>query len=659
MIIISAGVVAGAAGGQPPSGVDKVEKPANRASKMPAARKTSNDECRMSNVEGPLDIRHSSFTALVRAELPRQLHELDSPSYEARCQAEHRLEKWVTLAEQGVQPELGDVLADEFQRRMLQPDLPLEARWRIELWRSRLPKASIAPPPTPALPELQRLVAQLDDKSFAVRAGATERLQWLASNGQYAAPILMLLKRRLVEPGLNEDSYRRLEEVRRIAWGMWLDSEETPTKWVGDGSLPPASPAQIEQWLDDLSRPGSRGDSRSPLLRRIARQNLMDALANDADLPRVTAALEARLRGKLEANAGPASGCPAVRELLALTRPVIVAEVWSEKKLQEPEQRMIIGEPRVFAAGANPSCFDRADDRSAHCASGNSLLPGNYPVGIAFPAPRWKSDQEGFFYLVNLPTPRRQIAYSYYLQIDPAVRLAKLSRRTLDRFLAEKRPLNDPELGMLGQLDAREVSAFAARYFFVIDDDKVDEASVSNGMGGHSEYSTSRKHLGGDSSRFGSICAQLAIDGTREAIPGLLDAIRQKRILPPKSAPYRFEWLAAFSIARRDPWPGVDAWLAENLDNREELDVSHSDAAEIGATAAAILLDRHREKPADYGLQLVVDPHLLNYKVVGYSYAAADPLPSGGEPRGRPGVSRVRKWWMQQVENAEKPVAAR
>ena len=223
----------------------------------------------------------------------------------------------------------------------------------------------------------------------------------------------------------------------------------------------------------------------------------MDALAQDAEVPRVKAALEARLRGKL-----PADAAAALRELLELTRPAIVAEVWSDRKLQDPEQRMFIGEPKRFAESANPSCFDRADDHSAHCISGNSLVPGNnYPVGIAFPAPRWKQNQkEGFFHLVNLPTPRRQIAYNYYIKTDAAARLAKLSRRTLDHFLAEKRLLSDPELGMLGQLDAREVSRFAARYFFVVDDGSVEEEIDS-------EYSTSRKHLGGDSSRFGSICA--------------------------------------------------------------------------------------------------------------------------------------------------------
>ena len=97
-------------------------------------------------------------------------------------------------------------------------------------------------------------------------------------------------------------------------------------------------------------------------------------------------------------------------------------------------------------------------------------------MGVAFPAPHWDDPrQQGFFDLVNLPTPRQQIAYSYYVKTDPAARLAKLSRRTLDRFLAEKKLLSDAELGMLAQLEAREVSRFANRYLLLVDDGMVDE----------------------------------------------------------------------------------------------------------------------------------------------------------------------------------------
>ena len=97
-------------------------------------------------------------------------------------------------------PELGDVLAEEFQRRFLQPELPMEVRWRIAVWRDRLPKVWIEPPASLTQSELSRLVAQLDDDSFAVRAGATERLQWLAASERFAPAILSLLKRRLADP---------------------------------------------------------------------------------------------------------------------------------------------------------------------------------------------------------------------------------------------------------------------------------------------------------------------------------------------------------------------------------------------------------------------------------------------------------------------------
>ena len=148
--------------------------------------------------------------------------------------------------------------------------------------------------------------------------------------------------------------------------------------------------------------------------------------------------------------------------------------------------------------------------------SGNSLTPGDYPVGVAFPPPNWPARPAGaVFHLVNLPTPRRQIAYSYYVKTDPAARLAKLSRRTLDRFLAEKKLLSDAELGMLGQLDAREVSRFASRYFLVVEDGMVEEDFDQ-------ESSTSRSHLGSQSSRFGAICAQLAVERNARSRPGAL-----------------------------------------------------------------------------------------------------------------------------------------
>ena len=103
-------------------------------------------------------------------------------------------------------------------------------------------------------------------------------------------------------------------------------------------------------------------------------------MAQDADVPRIKAAIDARLRGKLNAEA-----LVDLKELCDTTRPAIVAECWSQHK-QTLEQHLIVGQPSHAPVPSIPA-ISTADDRAAHCASGNALLPGNYPVGAAFPAP--------------------------------------------------------------------------------------------------------------------------------------------------------------------------------------------------------------------------------------------------------------------------------
>jgi len=512
------------------------------------------------------------------------------------------------------------MLAEQFQQLVVRPELPFEVRWRISIWRSRLPLAKREPPPSVPLEELDRLVRQLDDNSYSVRAGACERLEWLAAGEQVARPLILILKRRLADPLLSEDTYRNLEAIRNIAWGIWVTNDGS------DWNLPPVSQAQLDDWLDELQQPISHRDMHAAIRRRIARQELMDVLSQDRDVPRVKAAIEAHLRGKVDSQAAKV-----LRELLDLTFPALVAECWTGGK-QMTEQHLVVGRPTLSPGAARPSHFDRANDRVAHCVSGNALMPGDYPVGIAFAAPNWHSETQGFFHLVNLPTPRRQIAYSYNVKTDQAVRLAKISRRTLDRYLSEKRLLNDCELGILDQLDAHEVSRFASSYFRTMEDGSVEEDFTQ-------ESSTSRGHLGRQSSRFGAICAQLAVNGTQESTAGLLEAIRERKFMSPTPlGPYRLQWLAALSIARRDPWPDVDVWLAENLDNQETLIIDHPEAPEVGATAAGLLLTRHEQLPQMFGLRATADGQLAELKLPGFRYAAPDD------------AKRVRQWWKRQSE---------
>ncbi len=129
----------------------------------------------------------------------------------------------------------------------------------------------------------------------------------------------------------------------------------------------------------------------------------------------------------------------------------------------------------------------------------------------------------------------------------------------------------------------------------------------------------------------------MAENGTRDAVPGLLEAIRQNKFdSPTPLGPYHLQWLAAFSIVHRDPWSKADAWLAENLDNQLTLLIDHDDAAEVGATAAGLLLARHQQRPTAFGLQAVSDSQLAELKLTGYRYTAAD------------GAQRVRQWWKKQ-----------
>ena len=110
--------------------------------------------------------------------------------------------------------------------------------------------------------------------------------------------------------------------------------------------------------------------------------------------------------------------------------------------------------------------------------------------------------------------------------------------------------------------------------------------------------------------------------------------MRQKKFLSPTPlSSYRLEWLAAFAIAHRDPWPAVDAWLADNIDNRETLVIDHDGSAEIGATAAGLLLLRHEGRPEALGLRAVADSRLAELKLPGFRYA----MPDDSE--------RVRIWW--------------
>ena len=152
------------------------------------------------------------------------------------------------------------------------------------------------------------------------------------------------------------------------------------------------------------------------------------------------------------------------------------------------------------------------------------------------------------FHLINLPTPRRRMAYPYQARRPQADRRREISQRTMDAVLAAKRRLTQAELAMLPQLDAQVISQFVGPYFKAVPD-----RPLKAGDGYPSLFTTEHEVL----------CSALVDIGTHEAIDALEKAaIAREADTASPPAQYPVAWIAALAIAQRDPWDGMDAWLA-------------------------------------------------------------------------------------------------
>ena len=540
----------------------------------------------------------------VRREVHRLVEQLDSDRFVDRKAATDRLRHLVA------RPELGKTLAQEFERILLRLETSFEVRKHLEQLSRDLPPAEPEPRGEVSADEIARLVTQLEDDSFAKRMGAAKRIDWVLNDPRMALPVYDCLKRRLGESGLPADAPTWLEPVLERARGGWLAADP------GEEDLPPAADDRIDRWIDDLARPILETDTRAVRRgRRIAERELKDLLAGEQYVPQVKRLLESRLAGdNIEAESAAR-----LNELLELTRPAMVAEFW-EGGRHGGTQHLLIGVPIKYAQGI--SCFDKIDDRVAHCASGVNLTPGDYPVGVAVPHP---VREAALFHLVNLPTPRRRMAYEYRSKSDESLRLAAISRRTFKWMLDRKQPLSEAELVMLEHLDAEELSRFAGDFFNAV----VDRPLPREG----------KPRTDGRPSRHGVICALLARSGTRQAIPGLLKAMDEGRFLPSVAdCKYELPAIAALAIAARDPWPEVDAWLAGRIKRTDPLVLDRDRGPELGATAAGVLLNRHRQTPSDFGLEPLADPFFLNVNLPGYRFA---------DERAR---EKIVKWWQDRAE---------
>jgi hypothetical protein len=544
------------------------------------------------------------------------LTELDSSRYEVRDKAAGELQRLVTSAT----PERQRVLAVELRARLIVPETSFEVRSQVARWLPLLPPDRPEPSGDVAPAELDDAVRQLDAESYAARLGAASRLSWYLGREQLVIPVMLRLKERLADPQLSADRRALIDPLWKKARAAWLLSD--PKTW----NLPPVSDEQIVRWISDLAAPApSVAPGQLWPVHATAERELLDILARDEDVPRVRQALNSALA------TSPPEARSRLQHVLQWTQPALVAEIWQNGN-HYTVQHLLVDVPQQPEFALRVTHFDRIDDRTAHCVSGNSLQPGDYPVGVAIPHPRPERSEQlaVFFHLTNLPTPRRRLWYEQYVDVDEGQRLAAITRRTLERVIEEGRPLSDGELRLLDYLDADEISAYAGKYLMTIEDQKFPPGQTP-GSGAHSRHA--------------QYCAALALRGTNAAVPSLLEAIRARRVLPPGDQSHDFPWVAVLTISQRDDDPRLDAVLGDLIERTDRL-LPMNEAAEeynLGATAAAVLLLRHGMPPQDHGLTSLGEPLMPEAKLAAYRFNSVEDR------------NRIKRWWINQTGGTPLP----
>ena len=211
---------------------------------------------------------------------------------------------------------------------------------------------------------------------------------------------------------------------------------------------------------------------------------------------------------------------------------------------------------------------------------------------------------------------------------DEATRLREISQRTLDHFLATKRVLDQTQVLVLAQLDPQVTSKFAAKYL-----DTIPNARLLSTISELNEQST--VHAG--------ICYVMTRVGTREAVPAIERVARSGRLGKPKyESPIQMAWIAALSIAQRDPWPGVDQWLADLLDDKTPLVTSIDPPPQLGPTAAAVLLDHRGVSTRPFGLD-AAEVIIGQCRFISYRYESDKDR------------EEIQRWWQKEAKSGREP----
>lgn len=556
------------------------------------------------------------------AELTPLITALDDKDYEVRQQAAER------LAELAKKPETRQSLARALRAAADQADTPFETRCEMEQLAKSLPEVKAETPDKISDAELDRLMDMFDGQTYGERIGAAARLAALVERPSFACRIIERLTPLRRNPTLSRQTRDRLEPIWDKAQFVWLSNDPSTWQWskVDD--------QQLNHWLELLGRPlppppaeRSLQEARARLERKrrlaqrdTAQADLLALLVRDDQTARVKSAIDERLTaGHFDDDAHER-----LSELADWARPWLAVELWTERKVASVLE-IPLGVPFRPPMAPKETLFDRTDGRIVHCVSDAALAPRDYPLGVLFPHPSFlRSDSQ--FAIFNLPTPRSRLAYHYQLKNHRDERLPALSTLTLARLANEKRPLKQAELLMLPSLDAHAVSRFAGRYLLAVGDPPPPDKQQQEQAGRGSPYE--------------SLCNMLVEIGTHEAVPGILKAIDAGALKKPAAKPARqpygdWRWVAVLAILASDPGPDAKHILPDLIRRTDPLVYNGQSSCDVGATAAAVLVDLHGIAVEKFGLELADEPLLAEFGGIGYRF---------NPPEMR---QKVLDWWKQ------------
>jgi hypothetical protein len=439
------------------------------------------------------------------------------------------------------------------------------------------PTVGPQPPQSYSTEDVAALVRSLGSDRYLDREAALKLLEAAARQPKTIDLIYPAMKVAASDVALAVDVRLMLKPLVETARYTWLLNSTTI------GATPAPSSQNLARWIDQIAAPGKRGPVHTSICRDAAERELLDALTQPATVTVIQPALEAALaREALDGDA-----LNRLRRLDEWSRPGLATEFWQRRR-NLAVQYFVLGLPARAPGAVCPTQFDQVVGDMARCVSGNSLAPGEYPLNVAFPHPR---EQAAFFQLVSLPTARDRVIYQYENdRLGDIERLQAITERTLGPSIATRHPLDEGQMWLLGHLDQPTLARLLRQYFAETPDRPFDLSDLA-------------PMLTDVSSCHRAACLMLALDGSHDVIPTLVEAAEKKQfLLLDTDQPQGVPWAAALAIAARDRWDEVDVWLAGLIERTDQISYGLGTPADVGATAAAMLLKRNGEAPADFEL---------------------------------------------------------